>query len=551
MARKPVSDIRISWLSDGRPSVRDFSTYDCEIQIHCPVKNPGAVAEALNFHMKWEPLKDVREAYVKGFHDATKFPAHIDVYPKTEDPGTVGLAVYESLKKAYRECPRLPETAMHNVVAEKKRQVQQIMLDSINSTLPGPLPETLPEKTREFIESLYDRHPAIYGMIAAALTRYPPGQERGEQKNKDVTLLERFPYTRLTKDDLVLLRTEAKRIEREVQERRQAEEAVRAGREAVREAMESGSWGSVHGLGGLFSEKDAEMLKALFATDNPLGDGTGSWAAREDLEALRNVKAFDLGADFLLGTKDGLLEVAAGTLKAVCELVITAIKIVGYLIPGSAHVLAAPFTDILKPYNDYYSGLLLAAVNMPDAFRQALDMAVQELNRAKTPRELGYRLVKFLELAAVLAAPEAAMRGALPRVKLPGAGRAKAAEGRLPEWVKKPTYMRPVVVQKSTPRIIKNITLYDRFSKTSHTLDIDLRPTFDRLRNGIRYPHRNDGATFNNSPVILPYAPPGYYTEYVIPTHSMRGAGVQRLVIGKGSEIYYTPNHYTTFIQIQ
>ena len=88
--------------------------------------------------------------------------------------------------------------------------------------------------------------------------RYPPGRETGEQKNKDVTLQELSPYTRLTEDDLVLFRTEAKRIKRKVQERIQAEEAARVGREAVRQAMESGS--NVH-----------KKINGLYNPNNPVG----------------------------------------------------------------------------------------------------------------------------------------------------------------------------------------------------------------------------------------------------------------------------------------
>jgi hypothetical protein len=43
----------------------------------------------------------------------------------------------------------------------------------------------------------------------------------------------------------------------------------------------------------------------------------------------------------------------------------------------------------------------------------------------------------------------------------------------------------------------------------------------------------------------------GYYQEYVHPTPGMNRVGPQRIVLGNnGQEIYYTPDHYDTFIPI-
>lgn len=37
----------------------------------------------------------------------------------------------------------------------------------------------------------------------------------------------------------------------------------------------------------------------------------------------------------------------------------------------------------------------------------------------------------------------------------------------------------------------------------------------------------------------------------VIPTPGIDGAGLQRIIIGNGGEIYYTPDHYETFYKIK
>lgn len=53
------------------------------------------------------------------------------------------------------------------------------------------------------------------------------------------------------------------------------------------------------------------------------------------------------------------------------------------------------------------------------------------------------------------------------------------------------------------------------------------------------------------APPQLPSRPAGYYREYVVPTPGVAGPGAQRLVIGRAGEVYYTPNHYQSFVQLR
>ncbi|TFF14686.1 hypothetical protein EXW72_03890 [Pseudomonas sp. BCA14] len=80
---------------------------------------------------------------------------------------------------------------------------------------------------------------------------------------------------------------------------------------------------------------------------------------------------------------------------------------------------------------------------------------------------------------------------------------------------------------------------------------VDLGPTLDRIKSGGSFPHRNDGSIFQNRASDLPQKPAGYYTEYVHPTPGIAGSGPQRIVVGKGGEMYYTADHYKTFIPIK
>lgn len=87
-----------------------------------------------------------------------------------------------------------------------------------------------------------------------------------------------------------------------------------------------------------------------------------------------------------------------------------------------------------------------------------------------------------------------------------------------------------------------------RSNDLTRALGID--GTLKRISNGEAYPHRNDGSVFRNREGILPDKSYGGYKEYVHPAPGSQGPGVQRIVIGNGGEIYYSPDHYETFINI-
>ena len=77
--------------------------------------------------------------------------------------------------------------------------------------------------------------------------------------------------------------------------------------------------------------------------------------------------------------------------------------------------------------------------------------------------------------------------------------------------------------------------------------EVDLSGTLERIALGKKFPHRNDGTTFGNRERRLPRQRGGYYKEYVHPTPGVNGPGPQRLVIGAGGDVWYTPDHYDSF----
>ncbi|WHT20880.1 ribonuclease domain-containing protein [Crossiella sp. CA-258035] len=63
------------------------------------------------------------------------------------------------------------------------------------------------------------------------------------------------------------------------------------------------------------------------------------------------------------------------------------------------------------------------------------------------------------------------------------------------------------------------------------------------------YPDR-DGVEFQNREKRLPAQGKGYYREYTVPTPGERTRGARRLVTGSGKELYYTGDHYETFVKV-
>jgi ribonuclease T1 len=63
------------------------------------------------------------------------------------------------------------------------------------------------------------------------------------------------------------------------------------------------------------------------------------------------------------------------------------------------------------------------------------------------------------------------------------------------------------------------------------------------------YPH-NDGVVFDNRERRLPTEKSGYYHEYTVPTPGSHDRGARRLITGSDRELYYTGDHYSTFVAV-
>lgn len=104
--------------------------------------------------------------------------------------------------------------------------------------------------------------------------------------------------------------------------------------------------------------------------------------------------------------------------------------------------------------------------------------------------------------------------------------------------------------QASGSLVMQNVKVYN-FDELAYQGNVDLGPTLARIERGERDSHGNDGSTFGNRERRLPMKDDrSYYKEYVVRTPGISGVGPQRLVIGKGGEIYYTADHYESFTRV-
>jgi ribonuclease T1 len=74
--------------------------------------------------------------------------------------------------------------------------------------------------------------------------------------------------------------------------------------------------------------------------------------------------------------------------------------------------------------------------------------------------------------------------------------------------------------------------------------------TWALIQRGGPFPSSHDGVVFENREHRLPAEPSGYYHEFTVPTPGSADRGARRLITGTGRELYYTGDHYQTFVAV-
>ncbi|PXY20427.1 ribonuclease N [Prauserella sp. PE36] len=83
------------------------------------------------------------------------------------------------------------------------------------------------------------------------------------------------------------------------------------------------------------------------------------------------------------------------------------------------------------------------------------------------------------------------------------------------------------------------------------SLPPEAEETWRLIEQGGPFPYpAKDGTTFGNRESVLPEKPSGYYREYTVETPGSPDRGARRLVTGDGDELYYTGDHYASFLVV-
>lgn len=81
-------------------------------------------------------------------------------------------------------------------------------------------------------------------------------------------------------------------------------------------------------------------------------------------------------------------------------------------------------------------------------------------------------------------------------------------------------------------------------------LPSDVRSTLELIEGDGPFPYEQDGASFGNREGLLPAQPSDYYREYTVPCPEEDDRGPRRLVTGRQGEVYYTGDHYDSFVVV-
>ncbi len=75
--------------------------------------------------------------------------------------------------------------------------------------------------------------------------------------------------------------------------------------------------------------------------------------------------------------------------------------------------------------------------------------------------------------------------------------------------------------------------------------------TIALIRSDGPFPYSRDGVVFMNREGLLPRHERGYWHEYTVPTPGESDRGARRIIAGRGGELYYTADHYRSFVRVK
>lgn len=88
-------------------------------------------------------------------------------------------------------------------------------------------------------------------------------------------------------------------------------------------------------------------------------------------------------------------------------------------------------------------------------------------------------------------------------------------------------------------------------TSAEQSLPPEVADTLALIESGGPFPYARDGAVFENRERLLPQEERGYWREYTVETPGSDDRGARRVVAGEGGELYYTDDHYDSFLLVR
>ncbi|MCU1681166.1 MAG: guanine-specific ribonuclease [Amycolatopsis sp.] len=87
--------------------------------------------------------------------------------------------------------------------------------------------------------------------------------------------------------------------------------------------------------------------------------------------------------------------------------------------------------------------------------------------------------------------------------------------------------------------------------KALSSLPSQAADTWKLIRAGGPFPYpRNDNVVYQNRNKVLPIRQADFYHEFTVKTLGSSDRGARRLITGQGNELFYTADHYDTFVVV-
>ena len=87
-------------------------------------------------------------------------------------------------------------------------------------------------------------------------------------------------------------------------------------------------------------------------------------------------------------------------------------------------------------------------------------------------------------------------------------------------------------------------------TKPLSALPPEATATWKLIQQGGPFSATRDGVVFENREKLLPAKPASYYHEYTVTTPGSDDRGARRLIYGQAKELYYTGDHYVSFVVV-